>query len=103
MPIKLGKIPIDVKARLTDAVEKATEVPGVAAIWLFGSYARGNPTPLSDMDIPYLSQDALTSQVLDRLDHTLYRILSQNLEKIHATMGERIQALEAFMKVIYQK
>jgi len=92
MPIKLNKIPVDVKARLRDAVEKAAGVPGVAALWLFGSYAQGNPTPLSDVDIAYLSQDALTPQALDRLDHTLYRRLSQNLNTDEITLIDLRQA-----------
>lgn len=79
MPIKLNKIPDNVKVRLRDVVEEIARVPGEAALWLFGSYARGNPTPLSDVDIAYLSQDALSPPMLDRLDHALYRMLSQGL------------------------
>ena len=92
MPIKLNKMPGDVKARLRDVVEKAAGVPGGAALWLFGSYARGNPTPLSDVDIAYLSQNALAPQALDRLDHTLYRMLSQSLKTDEITLVDLRQA-----------
>ena len=39
------------RAALRKVGEKIAELPGVEKVILFGSYARGNPTPDSDVDL----------------------------------------------------
>ena len=39
------------RAALRKVADKIGELPGVEKVILFGSYARGNPTPDSDVDL----------------------------------------------------
>ncbi|MBI3941939.1 MAG: DUF86 domain-containing protein [Chloroflexi bacterium] len=57
----------------------ATEYAGELALFLFGSYATGQATPLSDLDLAYFSLKSLSEQGMHELDITLYRRLSHIL------------------------
>jgi uncharacterized protein YutE (UPF0331/DUF86 family)/predicted nucleotidyltransferase len=56
------------------------------AIWLFGSYARGEETPLSDLDLAYLPEDNISSSDMDNLDIELYKGLSGVLKTDDITL-----------------
>jgi len=48
---------IDVSARLPALEETLREVPGLAAVYLYGSYGTPSQTPLSDIDIALVFQE----------------------------------------------
>lgn len=54
--IKAARLPATIRERLARLPERVGPVPGLAALWLFGSYARGDETPLSDVDLAYLPE-----------------------------------------------
>lgn len=73
MVIKSAKAPADVRQRLEEVGNRAAALPALDALWLFGSYARGEETPLSDLDLAYLLRPG-DGQV--EADAALYRMLS---------------------------
>ena len=80
MVAKLNGINIDVKEKLSFIEEIAGDFDNLIALWLFGSYAKGNQTPLSDIDIAYLSIDGLEPSCAEELDKKLYNNLSRLFE-----------------------
>jgi len=52
--IKSKRLPSSALARLQALPARAAALPGLDALWLFGSHARGDATPLSDVDLAYL-------------------------------------------------
>jgi len=59
---------------------------------VFGSYARGQETPLSDLDLAYLPQEELTPEQVQALDQALYRRLSRILQSDDFTLVNLRQA-----------
>ncbi|MEM4217822.1 MAG: nucleotidyltransferase domain-containing protein [Candidatus Methanomethylicaceae archaeon] len=55
MTSKLGLPPEDVAERIEELPARLAELRGLAAVWLFGSWARGEATLVSDVDLAYLS------------------------------------------------
>lgn len=52
-------LPFDINARLQQARQALEKDPRVVFVYLFGSFSRGRPTPLSDIDIAiYLDRGA---------------------------------------------
>jgi len=80
MVAKLNGINIDVKEKLSFIEKIAENFDNLIALWLFGSYAKGNQTPLSDIDIAYLSLDRLETSRVEELDKKLYNSLSRLFE-----------------------
>jgi uncharacterized protein len=67
MPLEAPRpIPKDLPALYAALTKRLAEEPDLQAAALFGSFARNEPTPWSDLDIAWLSQDPLT---LDRRLH----------------------------------
>jgi len=64
MVAKLNGVNIDVEAKLPFIKKIAENFDNLIALWLFGSYAKGNQTPLSDIDIAYLSIDGLEASLV---------------------------------------
>jgi uncharacterized protein len=63
--IKFGTpVPSDVDARVPDLVRRLSADARVAAVWLFGSRARGEADALSDIDLAVLAAGAPTEQEL---------------------------------------
>jgi predicted nucleotidyltransferase len=52
--IKRERLPYDVRARLPRIAQHFRDDPRVVAVYLFGSFARGDEGPLSDVDIAVL-------------------------------------------------
>lgn len=86
MVVKLKKVRIDPNDRIEEIIKAAGSFSGLSALWLFGSYAKGDATPLSDIDIAYLSREGLTDVQTDELDRDLYRLLSQIMETDEITL-----------------
>jgi len=79
MVSKLKLLPEDISERLKGLPERAAQVEGLSALWLFGSFARGEATSISDVDLAYLPNQALELQALERFEDRLYRMISSTL------------------------
>ena len=80
MVAKLNGVNVEVKDKLPFIEKIAENFDNLIALWLFGSYAKGNQTPLSDIDIAYLSIDGLEPSCVEELDKKLYSSLSRLFE-----------------------
>lgn len=65
--------------KLPQVEELAAELADEVLLFVFGSYARGQATPLSDLDLAYLPLRELSSEEMQALDQRLYRRLSRLL------------------------
>ena len=72
MPSKLQLLPPDIGERLKNLPDRVAGIAGLNALWLFGSFARGEATPISDVDLAYLPDERLTGNALDRFETHLY-------------------------------
>jgi uncharacterized protein YutE (UPF0331/DUF86 family) len=72
MPAKLRPLPADIGTRLKALPDRVGGMAGLVALWLFGSFARGEPTPISDVDLAYLPDETLEGDALDRFETDLY-------------------------------
>ncbi|MDR7607003.1 MAG: nucleotidyltransferase domain-containing protein, partial [Armatimonadota bacterium] len=89
MTSKLGLPPEDVAERIEDLPARLAELRGLAAVWLFGSWARGEATPVSDVDLAYLpAADG------DGVDAGLYRVVTKVLGTDEVTLAD-VRALPA--------
>lgn len=79
MPTKFQLLPQDITERLKGLSEKVTGVEGLVALWLFGSFAQGEATPISDVDLAYLPDERLTGDALEQFDSHLYRLIAETL------------------------
>ena len=79
MPSKLRYLPGDIPKRLRDLPDRVAKVKGLATIWLFGSFARGEATPISDVDLAYLPDGTLQGDELERFETRLYLALAEEL------------------------
>lgn len=82
MPSKLELLPQDIEKRLKKLPEKVESFKGLAAFWLFGSFVRGETTPISDIDLAFLFEGSLASD--DEKSHHLEEKLYQ---RIAAALG----------------
>lgn len=74
MVIKSAKAPpAGARQRLKEIADRVAALPALDALWLFGSYARGEETPLSDVDLAYLMRPGAEQA---EQDVALYRTLS---------------------------
>lgn len=79
MPTKFQLLPRDIADQLEKLPEKVSGMEGLIALWLFGSFARGEATPISDVDLAYLPDERLTNEALERLDNRLYLLIANTL------------------------
>src|SRR5574341_108690 len=79
MPSKLQLLPPDISERLKALPDRVAGIVGLNALWLFGSFARGEATPISDVDLAYLPGETLTGEVLDRFETELYCAIASAL------------------------
>lgn len=79
MTSKLQLLPSDIMKRLDQLPEMAASLDGLIALWLFGSFARGEATPVSDVDLAYLPDEALQGDNLDTFETTLYGAIAKTL------------------------
>lgn len=79
MPSKFQLLPGDILDRLEKLPERVASLDGLTALWLFGSFARGEATPISDVDLAYLPDIALMGGALDRFETRLYCAIADTL------------------------
>ncbi len=79
MPSKVQLLPADIAERLQRLPEAVAKVDGLVALWLFGSFARGEATPISDVDLAYLPDEQLKGDALERFETNLYLTISGTL------------------------
>ncbi len=66
--IRYARLPENITALLPDAVTYLESAPDVVFAYLFGSLAKGEPKPLSDVDIAvYLREDSDEMEIKMRL------------------------------------
>jgi uncharacterized protein YutE (UPF0331/DUF86 family)/predicted nucleotidyltransferase len=75
--VRIAKDRVNVQQRLDHVTETVACWNELVALWLFGSYARQEATPLSDLDFAYLLQEGLPEAHIQRLDKELYITLAQ--------------------------
>jgi len=100
--IKGKKLPQTTRERLHRLSDRLSALSGVDAFWLFGSYARGDETPLSDLDFAYLPASS-SSSLLSSSDVTLYRELSGFLETDEITLVDLSEAPPALAFRVLQE
>ena len=71
------------KEIIIDILKK--EIPKLEALYLFGSYADGTATNTSDIDIAYLTTEALTSTQRWDISQKLAILLSRDIDLIELT------------------
>jgi uncharacterized protein YutE (UPF0331/DUF86 family)/predicted nucleotidyltransferase len=79
MPSKFLPLPAHTVERLKELPQRVATLEGLVALWLFGSFARGVWTPLSDVDLAYLSCEERQGQALDRFEARLYSTITGTL------------------------
>lgn len=102
MSSKLQLLPHDIKARL-EHVPRATCIAGLDTLWLFGSFARGEATPVSDVDFAYLPASSLTGEARDRFDTELYSTLARTLRTDEFTLVDLRRAPAFFAWKVLQE
>ncbi|GIW55128.1 MAG: hypothetical protein KatS3mg082_1532 [Nitrospiraceae bacterium] len=85
MTSKLQLLPSDAQKRIRAIPERVAGLPGLAALWLFGSYARGDATPISDVDLAYVLDQAIVGGERDRVETSLYAVLADTLHSDEVT------------------
>jgi uncharacterized protein YutE (UPF0331/DUF86 family)/predicted nucleotidyltransferase len=88
--IKQKRLPRDVGEKLQAIAQSLLAFPGLNALWIFGSYARGEATPLSDVDIAYLAMPGVRDP--QSWDARLYHDLSSLLETDEITLVNLAEA-----------
>ena len=125
MPTKHELLPDDIRKGLEILPKEVSgaEVPGLHALWLFGSFAREETTPISDVDLAYLPARALQRPALRQLRDELYAVISGalhtdefsllNLRQVPAFLAWRVldegaqllcndpQSVDAFAEEVY--
>jgi uncharacterized protein YutE (UPF0331/DUF86 family)/predicted nucleotidyltransferase len=79
MTSKFQLVPVDIQDRLKELPGRAEGMAGLAALWLFGSMARGEATPVSDVDLAYLAERHYTGDKLERFETDLYMLIARTL------------------------
>lgn len=78
--IKRSRIKQNLKELLPNLREIFKSQEGLIAAYLFGSYAKGTPGPLSDIDIAYLLNESMYKEKAEELGASLYLSVSSCLQ-----------------------
>jgi uncharacterized protein YutE (UPF0331/DUF86 family)/predicted nucleotidyltransferase len=92
MPSKVQLLPPDIGERLKDLPDRVAGIPGLNALWLFGSFARGEATPISDVDLAFLADKALQGEALEGFETELYATIARSLHTDEFTFVNLRQA-----------
>lgn len=103
MPSKLQLLPPDIGERLKNLPDRVAGIAGLNALWLFGSFARGEATPISDVDLAYLPDERLTGNALDRFETHLYCTISGILHTDEFTFVNLRRAPDYFSWQVLQE
>lgn len=79
MPSKFLPLPAATAERLTALPRSVAALEGLLALWLFGSFARDEWTPISDVDLAYLPSGELQDDALERFETRLYSTIASTL------------------------
>jgi len=79
MPSKFLPLPAHTVERLKELPQRVATLEGLIALWLFGSFARDAWTPISDVDLAYLSYEEWQGEALDRFEARLYSTITSTL------------------------
>src|SRR6266704_6050415 len=79
MPSKFLPLPANTVERLKELPQRVATLEGLIALWLFGSFARDAWTPISDVDLAYLSCEGWQGEALDRFEARLYSTITSTL------------------------
>lgn len=100
MPSKLQLLPGDILDRLKELPERVASLEGLMALWLFGSFARGEATPISDVDLAYLFNESLAGEALDRFETRLYCAIADTLCSDEFTFADMRSAPDYFAQQV---
>lgn len=103
MPSKLQLLPPDIGERLKDLPDRVAGISGLNALWLFGSFARGEATPISDVDLAYLPDEKLTGDALDRFETHLYCAIASSMRTDEFTFVNLRRAPDYFSWQVLQE
>jgi uncharacterized protein YutE (UPF0331/DUF86 family)/predicted nucleotidyltransferase len=79
MTSKLHLLPEDILKRLDQLPGQVASLDGLIAFWLFGSFARGEATPVSDVDLAYLPGENFQGDGLESFETKLYNVIANTL------------------------
>jgi uncharacterized protein YutE (UPF0331/DUF86 family)/predicted nucleotidyltransferase len=79
MSSKFLPLPANTVERLKELPQRVATLEGLIALWLFGSLARDAWTPISDVDLAYLSCEEWQGEALDRFEARLYSTIASTL------------------------
>ena len=79
MSSKFLLLPAHTVERLKELPQRVAPLEGLIALWLFGSFARDTWTPISDVDLAYLSCEGWQGEALDRFEARLYSTITSAL------------------------
>ncbi len=91
---KSGTIKSDLKAQIPEETRRAAKeisgLPGVLAVYLFGSYAKGTQRPYSDVDLCIMAENLDAKTVGDILMHSSKRIETHILDALPLNIQFRV-------------
>ncbi|MGB9613602.1 MAG: type VII toxin-antitoxin system MntA family adenylyltransferase antitoxin [Candidatus Margulisiibacteriota bacterium] len=99
MVVKLQGIKVEVDKKLAGLKSEVASLKGVTAFYLFGSYASGRATTLSDIDLAYLPEENLEADEIQALDKKLYLRLSRLFQTDDLTL---INLRDAPLALVYE-
>lgn len=79
MPSKLQLLPPDIVERLKELPERLASQERLLALWLFGSLARNEATPISDVDLAYLPDASMEGRAREQFETELYCSIADTL------------------------
>jgi uncharacterized protein YutE (UPF0331/DUF86 family) len=103
MPSKLQLLPPDIGERLKALPDRVAGIAGLNALWLFGSFVRGEATPISDVDLAYLPDARLTGDALDGFETHLYSTIAGILHTDEFTFVNLRRAPDYFSWQVLQE
>ena len=103
MPSKLQLLPPDIGERLKALPDRVAGIVGLNALWLFGSFVRGEATPISDVDLAYLPDATLTGDALDGFETHLYSTIAGILHTDEFTFVNLRRAPDYFSWQVLQE
>ncbi|MBI4333583.1 MAG: DUF86 domain-containing protein [Chloroflexi bacterium] len=96
MTLKSERIKTSQTRIVRDLAEWTASYRPIAALILFGSRARGEHTPLSDIDLAYLLEDGLTPEDRNKIDVDIYVNISRRVRSDNITLIDLAQAPPRF-------
>lgn len=77
--VRMEKLPEGIHERIQPLVDRIATMDDVVAFYLFGSAARNDLQPLSDIDFAVLLSDSLTRERIEELRFSLTGLITETL------------------------